>query len=113
MALGARMTAFQETVHMSESDLGGSMNEASEGGAIGVARELSSAVQCALDGTGIGGHVRSEPSSTPGVVRLVGRVVSEDDRLKADQVARSVEDVVDVIDEIVLSGRERPADRSH
>jgi len=62
--------------------------------------ELTALVQKAVDDAGVGGRVKVEPTSVPGMVKLIGEVVSEDDRLKADQAARSVEGVVEVMDEI-------------
>jgi len=64
--------------------------------------DLVSAVQRALDQAGIGGRVTVQSARVPGVVKLLGNVVSEEDRLRADETARSVEDVMDVLDEITL-----------
>ena len=69
--------------------------------------DLAARVHDALQEAGIGGKVSVEQTTIPGVVKLIGRVVSEDERLRADQAARSLDDVLDVIDEIAL-GASRP-----
>jgi osmotically-inducible protein OsmY len=68
---------------------------------------LLEAVEKALQGAGIAGKVQVEKTPISGVVRLLGQVVSEDERLRADEAARGVEGVLDVIDEISITSRRR------
>ncbi|HET6385499.1 MAG TPA: BON domain-containing protein [Armatimonadota bacterium] len=70
--------------------------------------DLAPKVQKALDEAGIRGKVQAEQTPVPGVVRLTGQVPAEDERLRADQIARSVDEVLDVMDEIKIgTGRGR------
>lgn len=69
--------------------------------------DLVANAQAAIDEARIAGRVTVELSPVPGVVRLLGQVVSEVERLRADQAARSAEGVMDVIDDITL-GRRAP-----
>ncbi len=69
--------------------------------------DLVANAQKAVDDAKIAGRVTVTLSPVPGVVRLQGQVVSEGDRLRADQAARSAEGVMDVIDDIIL-GRRAP-----
>ena len=72
--------------------------------------DLSAAIRQVLADAAIEGRVKVETTGAPGVFRLVGEVFSEEEKLRADQTVRSVDGVLDVMDEISVGRRLRTTD---